>query len=478
MSPTTTVLLLLGYFGFLLLISRVTRDKRASSFYDGGKKSPWFLVAFGMIGASLSGVTFISVPGWVNDTGFGYMQTVLGYMVGYLVIAQVLLPLYYRLRLTSIYTYLQERYGEWSYKTGAGYFLLSRVIGASFRLYLVAEVLHVAAFSPLGLSYAGTVAITILLIYTYTFTGGIKTIVYTDVLQTIFMLAAVVLTVIFLLNGLGWDASTAVNELSDSRLTQVFHWDWKSNNYFWKQFLGGAFIAMVMTGLDQDMMQKNLSIARVGSAQKNIYAQMVLFILFNMVFLTLGALLFTYAGERGITVATGDHIFQEIALGEGSALVGVVFILGLIAAAYSSADSALTALTTSFCVDFLGFERSKPTRVSTRRWVHFAFSALLFATIMFFHEVNDDSVINNLFKAAGFTYGPLLGLFAFGILTKRKVKDQWVLVVTLMSIGCTALYYFGSPYWIANYKPGFEVLILNGLFTFAGLFLIRNKYDS
>lgn len=478
MSPTTTVVLLLAYFGFLLLISRITRDKTASSFYDGGKKSPWFLVAFGMIGASLSGVTFISVPGWVEDTGFGYMQTVLGYMVGYLVIAQILLPLYYRLKLTSIYTYLQERFGDNSYKTGAGYFLLSRVVGASFRLYLVAEVLYLAAFSPLGISYAGTVAITILLIYTYTFSGGIKTIVYTDVLQTVFMLGAVVLTVGALLDGMGWDIGTAYSELSESRLTKVFHWDWKSNNYFWKQFLGGAFIAMVMTGLDQDMMQKNLSIAKVGSAQKNIYAQMLLFILFNMIFLSLGALLFTYADMKGMSVATGDHIFQEIALGEGNAIVGVVFLLGLIAAAYSSADSALTALTTSFCVDFLGFERNRPTLVPTRRWVHFGFSAILFATIMLFHEVNDDSVINNLFKAAGFTYGPLLGMFAFGILTKHSVKDRYVLPLTVFSIILTAIYYVGSPYWIQGYKPGFEVLILNGLITFVGLFLLKKKYES
>ncbi len=484
MNPVTNLLVLIGYFLVLMFISWWSgKNADEASFYNGNRKSPWFLVAFGMIGASLSGVTFISIPGWVNATHFGYMQTVFGYMIGYVIISQVLLPLYYKLKLTSIYTYLEQRYGNNGYKTGAAYFLISRVIGASFRLFLVAGVLHLAIFKPLFTSfdfpYWGTVAITILLIFTYTTKSGIKTVVYTDVFQTTFLVLAVVLTIGYIAGQMNLDFAGLVQSLVDDPNTQIFHWDWKSNNFFWKQFVGGAFIALVMTGLDQDMMQKNLSIKNIGSAQKNIYAQMVMFIIVNIVFLSLGALLYQYQSFAGIgAVESSDQLFPIIALKHASPMIGLFFILGLVAAAYSSADSALTALTTSFCVDFLGFESKRPTDLKIRRIVHLSFAALLFMTILIFKEINNEAVIKQLFTAAGFTYGPLLGLFFFGILTKIKVKDKLIPLITILSIGLTWLYYTYSPQWITGYKPGFELILINGCITFAMLAIARESKQT
>ncbi|MDG2454931.1 MAG: sodium:solute symporter, partial [Bacteroidia bacterium] len=437
--------ILLAYFGVLIVISWLSgKNTDATSFYTGNKKSPWFLVAFGMIGASLSGVTFLSVPGWVANTHFGYMQTVLGYMVGYLIIAQVLIPLYYTKNLTSIYTYLETRFGLVSYKTGAAYFLISRIIGASFRLFLIAGVLHSVVFAPFNIPYWGAVAITILLIFTYTAKSGIKTVVYTDALQTFFLVTAVILTIVFIVQQLDWSIAETVSNLMADPNTQIFHFEGNGANVFWKQFLGGAFIALAMTGLDQDMMQKNLSIKNIRGAQKNIYIQMVMFIVVNIIFLSLGALLYQYVDIMGITgVQKSDQLFTTIAVQHATPVVGIFFIVGLVAAAYSSADSALTALTTSFCVDFLGFERTKPTNITMRRIVHIGFAVILFFTILLFNNLNDGAVIKELFRAAGFTYGPLLGLFSFGILTRRRVQDKYVLAITLFSIGLTAIYFYG-----------------------------------
>lgn len=468
MSPLQTLFILLGYFGVLILISWATsKNSDSTSFYTGNRKSPWFLVAFGMIGASLSGVTFLSVPGWVASTHFGYMQTVFGYMVGYLIIALVLMPLYYRLNLTSIYTYLEGRFGTTTYKTGAAYFLLSRVIGSSFRLFLIAGVLHLAIFEPFGLPYWATVAFTILLIFTYTAKNGIKTVVYTDAFQTFFLITAVILTIVFITSELDWTFGDMIKNLVNDPNTQIFHFRGNGGNVFWKQFLGGAFIALAMTGLDQDMMQKNLSISNLKSAQKNIYIQMIMFLIVNLVFLSLGALLYQYVEIKNITdFGTGDQLFTTVAMQYANPLIAMFFIIGLVAAAYSSADSALTALTTSFCVDFLGFERNKITNIKTRRWVHVGFAFILFLTILLFKEINNDSVIKELFTAAGFTYGPLLGLFAFGILTNFKVRDNHVLIITFISIAFTAVYYWMFPQWIEGFKPGFEVIIVNGFATF------------
>ena len=465
--------ILLAYFGLLILISWLSsKNSDANSFYTGNKKSPWFLVAFGMIGASLSGVTFLSVPGWVANTHFGYMQTVFGYMVGYLIIAQVLIPLYYRQKLTSIYTYLQTRFGLVSYKTGAAYFLLSRIIGASFRLFLVAGVLHTVVFEPFNIPYWGAVGITILLIFTYTAKNGIKTVVYTDALQTFFLVAAVILTIVFIIEKLDWSVAETVSNLITDPNAQIFHFEGNGANVFWKQFLGGAFIALAMTGLDQDMMQKNLSIKNIKGAQKNIYIQMVMFIMVNIIFLSLGALLYQYVARQEISgIQKSDQLFTMIAMQHSTPLVGVFFIIGLVAAAYSSADSALTALTTSFCVDFLGFERTKPTNIVTRRFVHIGFAVILFFTILIFNNLNNGAVIKELFRAAGFTYGPLLGLFSFGILTKKRVQDKGVLAITLLSIGLTALYFYGMPNIINGYEPGFELIIINGSVTFVLLWI-------
>lgn len=476
MTPSQILFALIGYFLILITISWITsKNNDETSFYTGNRKSPWFLVAFGMIGASLSGVTFLSVPGWVANSHFGYLQTVLGYMVGYLIIAQILIPLYYRQNLTSIYTYLENRFGENSYKTGAAYFILSRIIGASFRLFLVAGVLHTFVFDPFGIPFWGVVAITIILIFLYTSKSGIKTVVYTDTLQTTFLIAAVILTLIFMINDLNWSLGDTVSNLVNDPNTQIFHWDGNSSNVFWKQFLGGVFIALAMTGLDQDMMQKNLSINSIRNAQKNIYIQMALFIVINVIFLSLGALLYNYVDVKGLDfVGKSDELFSFVAMQHATPIVSVAFIIGLVAAAYSSADSALTALTTSFCVDFLGYERSKPTDIKKRRWVHIGFAFILFITILIFNAINNEAVIKELFRAAGFTYGPLLGLFSFGILTKNKINDKYVVVITLISILLTGIYFYGMPMLVEGFEAGFELIIINGFFTYILLHL--NSY--
>ena len=476
MTPSQILFALIGYFLILITISWITsKNNDETSFYTGNRKSPWFLVAFGMIGASLSGVTFLSVPGWVANSHFGYLQTVLGYMVGYLIIAQILIPLYYRQNLTSIYTYLENRFGENSYKTGAAYFILSRIIGASFRLFLVAGVLHTFVFDPFGLPFWGAVAITIILIFLYTSKSGIKTVVYTDTLQTTFLIAAVILTLIFMINDLNWSLGDTVSNLVNDPNTQIFHWDGNSSNVFWKQFLGGVFIALAMTGLDQDMMQKNLSINSIRNAQKNIYIQMALFIVINVIFLSLGALLYNYVDVKGLDfVGKSDELFSFVAMQHATPIVSVAFIIGLVAAAYSSADSALTALTTSFCVDFLGYERSKPTDIKKRRWVHIGFAFILFITILIFNAINNEAVIKELFRAAGFTYGPLLGLFSFGILTKNKINDKYVVVITLISILLTGIYFYGMPMLVEGFEAGFELIIINGFFTY--ILLHFNSY--
>ncbi|CAI8210791.1 MAG: Sodium/glucose cotransporter [Bacteroidia bacterium] len=476
MTPSQILFALIGYFLILITISWITsKNNDKTSFYTGNRKSPWFLVAFGMIGASLSGVTFLSVPGWVANSHFGYLQTVLGYMVGYLIIAQILIPLYYRQNLTSIYTYLENRFGENSYKTGAAYFILSRIIGASFRLFLVAGVLHTFVFDPFGIPFWGAVAITIILIFLYTSKSGIKTVVYTDTLQTTFLIAAVILTLIFMINDLNWSLGDTVSNLVNDPNTQIFHWDGNSSNVFWKQFLGGVFIALAMTGLDQDMMQKNLSINSIRNAQKNIYIQMALFIVINVIFLSLGALLYNYVDVKGLDfVGKSDELFSFVAMQHATPIVSVAFIIGLVAAAYSSADSALTALTTSFCVDFLGYERSKPTDIKKRRWVHIGFAFILFITILIFNSINNEAVIKELFRAAGFTYGPLLGLFSFGILTKNKINDKYVVVITLISILLTGIYFYGVPMLVERFEAGFELIIINGFFTY--ILLHFNSY--
>lgn len=478
MNPLFVGCIILGYFALLIGISFVTSKNAGSSdFYTANRSSKWYLVAFGMIGASLSGVTFISVPGEVANSNFHYFQVVLGYLLGYLVIAKVLLPLYYKLNLVSIYTYLEERFGFWSYKSGAFFFILSRVIGASFRLFLVAGVLQIAFFDTFHLPFWVSVLCTIVLIWLYTFRGGIKTIVWTDALQTLFMLIAVIISIIFIKDELSWSWSELTSNLFQDDRSTIFNWEWQSSKNFFKQFFSGAFIAIVMTGLDQDMMQKNLTCKNIGEAQKNVFWFCIILVVVNFLFLSLGVLLYQFAEISQLTIPDrSDSLFPFLAVNHFSSPGSVVFLLGITAAAYSSADSALTALTTSFCVDFLGFHKENfESRKSIRIMIHFGFSILLFFVILLFEAINDQSVINAIFVAAGYTYGPLLGLFAFGILTRWHIKDKWVPVICFISPLISYLIDLNSEWLLGGYQFGFEILILNGLLVFLGLVVIKKK---
>lgn len=476
MQPLHILLLIAGYFGVLMLISYLTsKGDSNTDFFKAGKQSPWYLVAFGMIGASLSGVTFISVPGWVEASSFSYFQVVLGYTVGYAVIGLVLLPLYYKLNLTSIYTYLEGRFGTFSYKTGASFFLLSRIIGASFRLYLVANVLQLLVFDEMGVPFFVTVTLTIILIWLYTFKAGIKTIVWTDTLQTLFMLIAVGVAIYFVSDEIGLNAGAALYLISNSDMSQIFFFDdWKSGDFFVKQFLSGAFISIVMTGLDQDMMQKNLTCRNLGDAQKNMFWFTIVLTIVNLVFLALGLLLTVYASQNGID-AHKDELFPTIAVNSGLGIgLAIVFLLGLIAAAYSSADSALTSLTTSFSIDILDIEKKYDAvkQVAVRKRIHIVMSLVLIAVIIIFkYVIADATVIAKLFTFAGYTYGPLLGLYAYGLFTKWNVKDKFVPVVAIASP--ILAYIISTLSAGVGFEFGFFILILNGALTFLGLLFIR-----
>ncbi len=475
MQPLHIILLIVAYFSVLLFISYITgKSANNKTFFKADNSSPWYLVAFGMIGASLSGVTFISVPGWVESQSMSYMQMVLGYIVGYAVIGLVLLPLYYRLNLTSIYTYLQDRFGNHSYKTGASFFLLSRTIGAAFRLFLVANVLQLLLFDAYGIPFWVTVSITILLIWLYTFKGGIKTIVWTDTLQTLFMLIAVGVCIYTISGEL--QITNIFSYVADSELSKTFFFDdVKTGDYFWKRFLAGAFIAIVMTGLDQDMMQKNLTCKNLKDAQKNMFWFTIVLVIVNFFFLALGILLTDYAQKNGID-AHKDQLFPIIATkGTLGLTTAIFFLLGLIAAAYSSADSALTSLTTSFSIDILEIDKKKNTedQEKIRKKIHILFSFVLIATILVFkYFIADASVIAKIFTFANYTYGPLLGLYAFGLFTKVKVKDKAVPLLCIASPFLTFLVNYLCLYFF-NFDFGFALLILNGSITFIGLLIFK-----
>jgi solute:Na+ symporter, SSS family len=477
MSSTGLLLIIVFYFILLLFIAWITgRNADNAGFFVGNRKSPWYVVSFGMIGASLSGVTFISIPGWVAESQFTYMQMVLGYLVGYLVIANVLMPMYYRLKLTSIYTYLESRFGTSSYKTGASFFLLSRSIGASFRLFLVADVLQVIIFEKAGIPFWITVLGIVSLIWLFTFRGGIKTIIWTDTIQTLAMLTALVCTIILIGRAMHLSFGGMVTTLAESKYTRIFIFDdWQSRYHFVKQFLGGAFIAIVMTGLDQDLMQKNLSCRNIGEAKKNMYWLSIALFPVNFLFLCLGALLFIYSSWAGISIpANTDNLFPLIATGGYlSVTVAFFFIIGLISATYSSADSALTSLTTSFTIDILGAHKKGEQKLKmTRSFVHILFTLILGLLIVIFRLINDQNVIKSIFTIAGYTYGPLLGLYSFGLFTKRPVRDRFVPIVAVLSpVLCYILNHYSQQlFW--GYRFGFELLLVNGLITFAGLLLL------
>jgi Na+/proline symporter len=480
MPPVVLLIFLISYFVLLIGVSYFTSRNSSdnSSFFIANRNSKWYLVAFGMIGTALSGVTFISVPGAVGKSSFGYFQFVLGNAVGFVIIATILLPLYYRMNLISIYTYLEKRLGFWSYKSGAVIFLISRTISSAFRLYLVAIVLQKFIFDAWNIPFIVTIIICLVLIWVYTHKGGLKTIIITDTLQTVFLLLSVVLSIYFISDSLNLSITGTFEAVKNSSYSKIFFWEdfLGSKAHFLKQFIGGVFVTIAMTGLDQDLMQKNLSMKTIGEAQKNMLSFTTIFVIINIFFLSVGSLLYMFAATNNIDVSalhSPDNLYPEIALNRLNLIPGIIFMLGLTAATFATTDSALTALTTSFCVDFLQFDKKEnqndPKLIRIRHWVHVAFSALMVIVILIFKLINDDSVVNAIFKAAGYTYGPLLGLFAFGILTKRSVIDKLVPFICLLSPFICYIIDSNSVAW-TGYAIGFELIVINGLVTF--LFLL------
>ena len=497
MSPAILLSFIIGYFLLLILVSYFTSKKSSdnSTFFTANKNSKWYLVAFGMIGTALSGVTFISVPGKVGAPSgdqFQYFQFVLGNAIGFIIIATVLLPLYYRMHLTSIYGYIEQRLGTWSYKTAAGIFLVSRTIGSAFRLYLVVIVLQRFIFDSYGIPFWATVFISLLLIWCYTFKGGLKTIIITDTLQTVFLVSSVFLTIYFICDSLNLNIPQAFEAIKESGYSKIFFFDdfTISKFHISKQLLGGMFVTIAMVGLDQDLMQKNLSCKNIGEAQKNMFTFTTVFVVINLFFLSVGALLYVYASKNGIAMPTDasgnlrtDFLFPEIALNHLTILPGIVFMLGLTAATFATTDSALTALTTSFCVDFLNFNKksdtNSPAVIRSRHLVHVAFSLLMFLVIIFFNTINNSAVVSAIFTVASYTYGPLLGLYAFGLFMKnRGVKDQLVPFICLISPAVCFFLNTNSKALMGGYVFDNELIVVNGLITFIGLLAISKPATS
>jgi Na+/proline symporter len=498
MSPIVLFSFVIGYFIVLLTVAWYTsRNSNNESFFIGNRNSNWMLVAFGMIGTSLSGVTFVSVPGGVGSANFFYFQIVIGYLFGYMVIAFVLLPLYYRMNLTSIYTYLETRFGMNAHKVGAFFFILSRTVGATARLYLVISILQLFIFDKLGIPFLATSFVILLLILLYTFEGGVKTIIYTDTLQTTGMLVGLVVCIIVIVKALGTDLSGAWEMMSAKGFTQIFNPDVKSGSFALKHILGGMFIAIAMTGLDQEMMQKNISVKTLKDSQTNMMTFTAVLMVVNFMFLVLGGILYLYASENGINVPP-DDLFPTIALSEAfSGSIGVIFIIALISALFPSVDGAITSLTSCFCIDILGLKKREGTekqKKRTRLKVHFTFAFIFLLMVMLFKWINDKLIIDFILKFAGVTYGPLLGLFAFGILTKRKLNENLIwtvcIIAPLLTLGLDIL---SSPEWyekklhitlglqqlsesiFKGYKIGNELILINGMLTFAGLQLISKR---
>ncbi|MCL3781612.1 sodium:solute symporter [Prolixibacteraceae bacterium JC049] len=478
MSTTTIFLVITGYFALLMLVAKLTSGKGDSNtFFQANKQSPWFLVAFGMIGATLSGVTFISVPGEVGNSGFRYLQFVLGNLVGYWVIAFGLLPLYYKLKLVSIYSFLGDRFGPKAHVTGSYFFILSKIVGAAFRLYLVAGVLQIAFFDRLNIPFFVTVFISIVLIWLYTNNGGIKTIVWTDALQTFFILLTVGITIYIISQKLQWTPSTIFDKINADTKSIIFDWNWNSKHFFWKQFVAGIFMTIAMNGFDQDIMQKNLTCKSPSEARKNMLWFSLVFVIAVVFFLSLGVMLYQYANNIQLTIPTKtDDLYPLLAINHLGVFAGIIFLIGITAAAYSSADSALTSLTTSYCVDVAHIENIQPEKQKQfRKRVHIIFSLILFFTIIIFRSLNNDSIVIALFKFAGYTYGPLLGIFAIGLLTKAKVKDQCIPWICVASPLLTYLLVFLVEKFGSGYQFGFELLLINGAITSIGLLLCSKR---
>lgn len=501
MSPTVLFAFVIGYFLLLLTVAWFTsRGSNNESFFIGNRKSNWMLVAFGMIGTSLSGVTFVSVPGGVGSSNFFYFQVMIGYLFGYMVIAFVLLPLYYRMNLTSIYTYLENRFGINAHKAGASFFILSRSVGATARLYLVINILQIFILDKMGISFVTTTLVILAMILLYTFEGGVKTIIYTDTLQTTGMLVGLVVCILVFIKSMGMDFSGAWNAMSAKGYTQIFNTDINSGSHFMKHILGGMFIAIAMTGLDQEMMQKNISVKSLGDSQKNMMTFTAVLMIVNFLFLFLGGVIYLYAAANNITTAP-DDLFPTIALSDQfSGTIGVLFIIALISALFPSVDGAITSLTSCFCIDILGLNKKdlgEKAKKSTRLRVHFTFAVIFFLLVMLFKYMNDKLIIDFILKFAGVTYGPLLGLFAFGILTKKKLKENLIwpvcIIAPMLALGLDML---SNPAWYEaklhislglndasaaifnGYKIGNELILINGIITFVGLWMISKKLNS
>lgn len=472
-----------GYFLLLLLIAWITgRKANASGYFLGNKSSPWIIVALGMIGDSLSGVTFISVPGKVGTAHFSYLQLVLGFWLGYFVIAYVLLPVYYRMNLTSIYTYLEDRFGKNSQKTGALYFMLSRLLGAAARLYLTASVIQFFVFDQFGVPFWLSVTIIIILILLYTYKGGIQTLVWTDTFQSLLLIGGVVFTIVSITDSLDWSLGEMAGKVYNSEYADMLVLDWKGKSFLFKDLIGGMFISIAMTGLDQNMMQKNLSCPNLRDAQKNVVSFSFVMVLVNVFFLSLGALLYMYAKQIGFTMpAKTDDLFPQLALSHLGFATGIAFIIGLTASTFSSADSVLTTLTTSFYIDFLDLERNsvltQELKNRKRHIIHVVFAVLLLGVILLFKAFNNQAIIDTVFIIASYTYGPLLGLFGFGLLSKRKIDDALSPIICLLAPVLTYLIAMYAPPFLGGYQFGFELLVVNGVLTYLGLLLISIKND-
>lgn len=479
MSPIILLSIIIVYFALLLWVAyRTGKGSDNESFFIGNRKSNWMLVAFGMIGTSLSGVTFVSVPGAVGNDKFSYLQITLGYLIGYIVIAYVLLPLYYRLKLTSIYGYLQQRMGQLSYKSGAWIFIVSRLVGATARLYLVVNILQTAILDSLGVPFIVTTLIILAMIILYTYEGGVKTIVWTDTLQTSCMLLGLIICTIYMLNHLGLSLGDSFTAMNEKGYTRIFDFDPNQKSFFIKQILAGAFITITMTGIDQEMMQKSLSVTRLKDSQKNMVT--LGFILLGVIslFLYMGGLLHLYGAQESVSSA-GDQLFPDIALNHMPPFISIIFIIALISALFPSADGAMTALTSSLCIDIFGMREKTQwddgKKEKFRKNIHLLVALSFLIMVIIFKVINDNSMIGLILKLAGFTYGPLLGLFAFGIFTKYKVKDK---LVPFVCIAAPVISFFIDKYQeklFGEFKIGLELLIINGLLTFIGLWLIRKK---
>ena len=478
MSAPLLFLFVLIYFVILLGVAKITgKNSNNMSFFIGNKNSHWMLVAFGMIGTSLSGVTFVSVPGAVGKDSFHYLQITIGYVIGYFAIAYVLLPIYYKLNLTSIYHYLEQRLGFNAYKTGASFFVLSRTLGATARLYLVVKILQVFILDNMGVPFWATTLVILIMILLYTYEGGVKTIVWTDTLQTSGMLLGLIICSIYILNNMHFSFADGLNAMHVKGLSSVFNTDVNSKTFFLKQIIGGAFITLTMTGLDQEMMQKNISVKTLKDAQKNMVTIGFTMLLVISLFLYLGGLIHLYAGQNNIQ-ASGDDLFPTLALFHMPPYISIIFILALISALFPSADGAITALTSSFCIDLLGMQRNiewdEAKKKKIRQRVHLCFAFLFFIMVLVFKWIDNKSIIDLLLKIASYTYGPLLGLFAFGILTKRRLLDKWAFLPCFIApLLCLALDYM-QPFLFGNFRIGQELLIINGLITFIGLWLISS----